>query len=152
MKRIRAFTGIFALVVLTMVLTACGKSEFGLTENTEKKMTITAERADKDAFFMVGSLEVSDGEQIVITSNLEKGSIRVEIVGVAEEQNIDQIEVLPVSRTSQHEPSGGDNEIGREKNGMDQGPERMPCYREHGRDRDGTIHRPVAEDILSFQE
>ena len=60
MKRIRAFTGIFALVVLTMVLTACGKSEFGLTENTEKKMTITAERADKDAFFMVGSLEVSD--------------------------------------------------------------------------------------------
>ena len=91
MKRIRAFTGIFALVVLTMVLTACGKSEFGLTENTEKKMTITAERADKDAFFMVGSLEVSDGEQIVITSNLEKGSIRVEIVGVAEEQNIDQL-------------------------------------------------------------
>ena len=91
MKRIRAFTGIFALVVLTMVLTACGKSEFGLTENTETKMTITAERADKDAFFMVGSLEVSDGEQIVITSNLEKGSIRVEIVGVAEEQNIDQL-------------------------------------------------------------
>ena len=91
MKRIRAFTGIIALVVLTMVLTACGKSEFGLTENTEKKMTITAERADKDAFFMVGSLEVSDGEQIVITSNLEKGSIRVEIVGVAEEQNIDQL-------------------------------------------------------------
>ena len=74
-----------------LVLTACGKSEFGVSENTEKKMTITAENADKDAFFMVGSLEVADGEPIAITSNLTKGSVRVEIVGTPEEQSIDQI-------------------------------------------------------------
>lgn len=82
---------IIALVLSMLVLTACGKSEFGLSENTEKKMTITAENADKDAFFMVGSLEVADGEQIAITSNLTKGSVRVEIIGTPEEQSIDQI-------------------------------------------------------------
>ncbi len=79
------------ILALMLTLTACGKSEFGVSENTEKKMTITAENADKDAFFMVGSLEVADGEQIAITSSLTKGSIRVEIVGSPEEQNIDQI-------------------------------------------------------------
>ena len=91
MKRMTSFTMIIALVLSMLVLTACGKSEFGLSENTEKKMTITAENADKDAFFMVGSLEVADGEQIAITSNLTKGSVRVEIVGTPEEQSIDQI-------------------------------------------------------------
>ena len=91
MKRMTSFTMIIALVLSMLVLTACGKSEFGLSENTEKKMTITAENADKDAFFMVGSLEVADGEQIAITSSLTKGSVRVEIVGTSEEQSIDQI-------------------------------------------------------------
>ena len=91
MKRMTSFTMIIALVLSMLVLTACGKSEFGLSENTEKKMTITAENADKDAFFMVGSLEVADGEQIAITSNLTKGSVRVEIIGTPEEQSIDQI-------------------------------------------------------------
>ena len=91
MKRMTSFTMIIALVLSMLVLTACGKSEFGLSENTEKKMTITAENSDKDAFFMVGSLEVADGEQICITSGLTKGSIRVEIVGTPEEQSIDQI-------------------------------------------------------------
>ena len=91
MKRMTSFTMIIALVLSMLVLTACGKSEFGLSENTEKKMTITAENADKDALFMVGSLEVADGEQIAITSNLTKGSVRVEIVGTPEEQSIDQI-------------------------------------------------------------
>lgn len=91
MKRMTSFTMIIALVLSMLVLTACGKSEFGLSENTERKMTITAENADKDALFMVGSLEVADGEQIAITSNLTKGSVRVEIIGTPEEQSIDQI-------------------------------------------------------------
>ena len=91
MKRMTSFTMIIALVLSMLVLTACGKSEFGLSENTEKKMTITAENADKGALFMVGSLEVTDGEQIAITSNLTKGSVRVEIIGTPEEQSIDQI-------------------------------------------------------------
>ena len=79
------------ILALALTLTACGSS-FGLTENTEKRMTITAQRADKDAAFIVGALEVDEGEKIVITSDLAKGSVRVEIVGMADEQSAD---VLP---------------------------------------------------------
>ena len=82
---------VIGLALLVLTLTACGKSEFGVTDNTGKLMTITAEKASRDAFFLVGSLDVADEEQIVITSNLTKGSVRVEIVTTAEEQSIDKL-------------------------------------------------------------
>ena len=44
---------ITAVIILLMLLTACGKSEFGVTENTGKSMTITAVNADKDDFFII---------------------------------------------------------------------------------------------------
>ena len=112
MKRMTSFTMIIALVLSMLVLTACGKSEFGVSENTEKKMTITAENADKDAFFMVGSLEVADGEQIAITSNLTKGSVRVEIVGTPEEQSIDQIPDMNAEATLAADLKGTDSVSG----------------------------------------
>ena len=112
MKRMTSFTMIIALVLSMLVLTACGKSEFGLSENTEKKMTITAENADKDAFFMVGSLEVADGEQITITSSLTKGSVRVEIVGTPEEQSIDQIPDMNAEATLTADLKGTDSVSG----------------------------------------
>ena len=89
MKRIKTLTGIIALLLAALLLTACGKSEFGMSEATAKRMTIAADNADKKDFFMVGSLEVEDGEQIVVTSNLKKGSIRVELVSTPAEQSID---------------------------------------------------------------
>ena len=82
---------IIAILILMLTLTACGKSEFGVSENTGKQMTVTAQNADKDALFMVGSLDVADGEQIVITSKLTKGSVRVEIVAASEKQSIDRL-------------------------------------------------------------
>ena len=82
---------LMALLLLALVLTACGKSVFGMTENTEKRMTITAENANKDAFFMVGTLVVDDGEMIDITSNLSEGEVRVEIVASPEEQAADKL-------------------------------------------------------------
>lgn len=82
---------LIGVLLQALMLTACGKSVFTMSENTEKKMTITAENAARDAFFMVGALEVADGEQIVITSELSKGSIRVEIVGAPQES----IEEMP---------------------------------------------------------
>lgn len=88
-KRISLFTAVAVLALL--LLTACGKSEFGLTESTEKRMTITAEHAAKDAFFMAGSLEVADGEQVVITSGLTKGTVRVELVRQPDEQSIEEL-------------------------------------------------------------
>ena len=88
LKLLCLFTG---LALLTLTLTACGKSEFGVTENTGKLMMITAENAAKDALFLVGSLDVADGEQIVITSSLTKGSVRVEIIAAPEAQSIDKL-------------------------------------------------------------
>ena len=92
MKRINLLASVIVLTLLTFMLTSCGKSEFGLTENTAKLMKLTALNADRDASFTVGSLEVADGEQIEITSDLTKGMIRVELIGTPEEQSID---VLP---------------------------------------------------------
>ena len=81
-------------ILMLLALTACGKFEFGPSENTGKLMTIKAEKAARDAFFMTGSLEVAEGEQIVITSDLAKGSIRVEIIAASEEQSIDKLPEL----------------------------------------------------------
>ena len=78
-------------ILMLLMLTACGKVEFGPSENTGKQMTITAKNAAKDAFFMAGSLEVAEGERLVITSELAKGSIRVEIVEASEEQSADTL-------------------------------------------------------------
>ncbi len=82
---------ILALALASMLLTSCRKSEFGVSENTGKSITITAEQAEKDAFFMSGSLEVDDGEQITIKADLKKGSIRVDIVETPDTQSIDEI-------------------------------------------------------------
>ena len=98
MKRYHVLAAVLMLLA-AMLLTACGKSEFSVTENTGKRITITAVNAARDAFFMTGSLEVADGEQIVISSQLTKGEIRVEIVETPEGQGTDalaQINGMPV--------------------------------------------------------
>lgn len=87
----KIIAAILAGILSLLMLTACGKSQFGLTENTEKRMVITAERAAKDDFFLVGSLTVDEGEQITISSDLEKGSVRVEIFRWGEEQDADTL-------------------------------------------------------------
>ena len=91
LKSSRFMLVLAALVLLMLTLTACGKSAFGLAENTGKLMLISAENADKGAFFLVGSLEVDEGEQIVISSELTKGQVRVEIIGAPGEQSIDEL-------------------------------------------------------------
>ena len=90
-KRKKRIIPVIVLALLTMTIAACGKSEFKVDGNTEKQMTITARNAEKDAFFMVGSLEVDDGEQIVITSGLDKGSIKVEIVEQTETESAERL-------------------------------------------------------------
>ena len=94
MKKKSILAVIAALALLTLMLTACGKASFELTENTGKRMVITAEKADKDASFITGSLEVAEGEQIVITSNLTKGEVRVEIIAAEEDQSMDELPEL----------------------------------------------------------
>lgn len=90
-SKYRLFGILSVLMLLAMMLTSCGRSEFTVTTNTAKRMTITAEKADKGASFTVGTLEVTDGEAIVITANLTKGSVRVEIIRAPAEQSIDAL-------------------------------------------------------------
>lgn len=111
MKRSYAFTEIIALILLMFTLSACGDSEFGLSKNTEKHMTIVAKDADKDAFFMVGTLEVDAGDQIFITSNLKSGQIKVEIVG-APEENIDQFPEIDSTSSFTARITGSSNTSG----------------------------------------
>ena len=108
MKRIKALALSAVLLLSVLMLTACGRSEFGMSENTEKKMTITAENADKDDFFMVGSLEVEDGEQIVLSSDLTKGTIRVELIGTPAAQSIEELPELDGKATVTADLSGTD--------------------------------------------
>jgi len=81
---------IIAAVLTAATFTACGKTEFGVTESTEKTMTITAENADKDAMFIADSLEAEDGDEIRIAASLEKGLVRVEIIA-DQEESIDEL-------------------------------------------------------------
>ena len=92
-------------------LSACGGSEFGLSKNTVKQMTIKAKDADKDAFFMVGTLEIDEGEQIIITSNLKRGQIKVEIVG-APEESIEQFPEIDSTSSFTARITGSSNTSG----------------------------------------
>ena len=92
MKRNRLFAVILALALSALLLAACGKSEFGVIQNDPDRIVISAEKADKDAFFVTGTLEVAENQQIVAAADLEKGSIRVEIYAAPE--NIETVSEL----------------------------------------------------------
>ena len=88
MKRVKAVALVLVLALSMLMLAGCGKSEFGVTGNTGKQMTISA----KNASFVVGTLEVEEGEKVVMAAELEKGEIRVEIIEAPAGQDVD---VLP---------------------------------------------------------
>ncbi len=82
---------IITLLFLAVMVSACGKSEFGVTESTDKRITITANNAGKDSYFEVGTLEVGEGEKITAAADLSKGEVRVEIFLETGEQSMDQM-------------------------------------------------------------
>ncbi len=90
MNRKTAAAAILAVSMLSM--SACGKTEFACTDNSEKSMTVKAEKAPKGDFFMTGTLEVDEGEQIIITSEMTKGSIKLDFINT---EGNDDIEKLP---------------------------------------------------------
>ena len=92
MKRNRLFAVILALALSALLLAGCGKSEFGVIQNDPDRIVISAENADKDAFFVTGTLEVAEGQQIKAAADLEKGSIRVEIYAAPE--NVENVSEL----------------------------------------------------------
>ena len=83
---------LLALALAAAALAGCGKSEFGVIQNDPDRIVISAENADKDAFFVTGTLEVAENQQIVAAADLEKGSIRVEIYAAPE--NVENVNEL----------------------------------------------------------
>ena len=108
MKRIGILTVAIGLALLS--LTACGTYEFsGDTEESGKQATITAVNAGKDDFFVGGSLEVADGEEIVMTPSLTKGTIRVELFEAPGEQSADEMPELDGEASVTADLSGTDS-------------------------------------------
>ena len=94
MKNRKTLFRIAALALSAVMLAGCGKSEFGVVDNTQKKMVISAENADKDDMIMTGGLEVEEGETVTVTSELTKGEVCVELFIQPEEQSIEEVPEL----------------------------------------------------------
>ena len=104
---------VLAVILLAvLMLSACGRSEFGTSEITEKKMVITAENARKDDFFMSGSLAVEEGEMITTSAELSKGQIRVEILIEPEEQSIEEVPEMDGEPTIRADLKNGESVSG----------------------------------------
>lgn len=91
MKKLNYILTIVFLMLASLMLSACEKSEFVLTENDDNSADITAKNAAKDSSVMVGTLEIAEGEQVVFTPDLPKGRIKVDIIPTDQEQSIDKL-------------------------------------------------------------
>ena len=91
MKKLNYILTIVFLMLASLTLSACEKSEFALTENDDNSADITAKNAEKDSSVMVGTLEIAEGEQVVFTPNLPKGRIKVDIIPTDQVQSIDKL-------------------------------------------------------------
>lgn len=109
MKKIVSILLTAALAMSMLAMSSCSKSEFGVTDNTEKAMTIEAKKASVDSMFMVGSLKVDEGEQITVASNLENGRVNIEIIPAAVDQSADELPDMDAEATLTGEivPGGG---------------------------------------------
>ena len=75
--------------MLTMV--SCGKSELTGEVIDEKSMTVTASKADTGDYFVTGSLEFEEGEQLSIEPNLESGEMTIEFINGEGMDNPDEL-------------------------------------------------------------
>lgn len=95
MKNKVCFILIGFMILAMAMLSACGKSEFNIDAGNEKCITIDAKNAAVDEVVVTGSLAVTDCDQVLLTSNLEKGVIQVELYKTADEQSIDEVPDIP---------------------------------------------------------
>ena len=79
------------ILTLILSLSACGKYQFAVTENTGRDIMIKAENAKVDDFMEFGTLEVYKGEEAVVASDLSEGQIDVELIKIPEDQSIDKL-------------------------------------------------------------
>lgn len=98
MKKTKLFTAA-AAAVMALTLAACSSSSgsyslsFDILNNREGEVVI--ENADKDSAVSSGALAVGEGEEIVITSELEKGKVLIQIQKSAEVNTEDTNDLEP---------------------------------------------------------
>ena len=98
MKKTKLFTAV-AAAVMALTLAACSSSSesyslsFDILNNKEGEVVI--ENADKDSAVSSGALAVGEGEEIVITSELEKGKVLIQIQKSAEVNTEDTNDLEP---------------------------------------------------------
>ena len=98
MKRSKLFAAAAAMV-MALALAACSSSSesysysFDIVNNKEGEAVI--ENADKDAAVSSGALEVGEGEEIFISSELEKGKVLIQIQKSAEADTEDTNDLEP---------------------------------------------------------
>ena len=95
MKRRRIIVFAAMLAVAMMVITACGTSEFSIDCSDEKAVHVDADNAKQDDWVVTGSLTVEDGEQVVMTANLEEGEIKIELFGTSGDDSIEELPEIP---------------------------------------------------------
>lgn len=91
MKKYLALLTAIILSMAMICLASCGKSELSITGNTEKTMTVVAENSGAGDFVMVGTLEVAEGEQIVLEPALDSGVVELGFVSAEGMDDIDEV-------------------------------------------------------------
>ena len=81
-KRIIALAAVMMLIVSAFTLASCSArvTLAGEIDENGKEAQYEANKADKDDYMLHGVLVVEEGEQVVIDSHLEKGSIQFDFV------------------------------------------------------------------------
>ena len=82
MKMKRMILPVFLILICAVMLSGCKKPNFGINVNADNTVSIEAVRASKGSFGGAGSLEVGEGQKIVVESKLDgKSEISVSFTG-----------------------------------------------------------------------
>ena len=88
----KRFALIVAVLVMAMLaMNACSKNTLVMNSESEKSMTVEVTKAATGDFALTGSLEVAEGEQVVMTQNMEKGEVLIELYGTPAEQSAEEM-------------------------------------------------------------
>ncbi|MBQ6521191.1 MAG: hypothetical protein IJI14_20985 [Anaerolineaceae bacterium] len=70
---------IFLMIILSLCLSGCRKSNFGVNVVNEQNIEITAEDSIKGMFSAAAGIEVKENQKLYVEPALEKGEISIKI-------------------------------------------------------------------------
>lgn len=91
MKKLFSIFAVIVLAASMLAMVSCGKSELSGEIIDDKSMAVTASKADTGDYFVTGSLEIEEGEQLSIEPNLESGEMTIEFINGEGMDNPDEL-------------------------------------------------------------